>query len=645
MRRRFPAVVAAGLAVALAVAGPALADEPDHSPTRRVVVRSVDTTDRAASTVTVMIDGERAAPGDFALTENGAEIADLTATPRATLPDQTGIVLAIDVSSTLDERGAFRQVKDAAQAFVAGRLPTDRVAIVSVGDTATVVQSFTSDPVRLTNAIEDLGAQPGAAVYDGLRKASLLLGGSPEMQANIVLVTDGLDSASSTTESQARGAAIDADAAVFVVGLQFGELNTAPYERLARETGGRVSVTDDPSTLPSLLDGVQRALQGQYVLTYPSKVERGPVDLTVRIGDAAGHAQAMSGASMSTSAVRPQPVDPPGGGGFFDSQLAKLLGGGLALVAASLFAYGFATVFTSNATELDVALQPYVDGYVAADEDDDPNGSKVGDSRILQRAVELTGQIAERRGLLASTEVALERAMLPLRAAEALFFWLALVVVALVVGFLMTGSSLGALFLAALALWVPPFVVRFKAKRRRKKFMGQLPDTLQLLSSTLRAGYSLMQGVEAVSQEVAEPMGHELRRVCTEARLGRPLEQALDDCAERMGSPDFAWAVMAIGIQREVGGNLSELLLTVADTMTQRERLRRDVATLTAEGKVSAIVLGILPVGLGVVMWALNPEYMGVLFEDRLGNILLGGSCGMALMGFWWMKKMVEIDI
>src|SRR3546814_12364288 len=101
----------------------------------------------------------------------------------------------------------------------------------------------------------------------------------------------------------------------------------------------------------------------------------------------------------------------------------------------------------------------------------------------------------------------------------------------------------------------------------------------------MRAGYSLMQGVEAVSAEVSEPVGRELRRVVTEARLGRPLEESLDGVADRMGSADFAWAVMAIRIQREVGGNLSELLVTVADPMTERERLRRDVAALTAEGK------------------------------------------------------------
>src|SRR3546814_9719267 len=124
----------------------------------------------------------------------------------------------------------------------------------------------------------------------------------------------------------------------------------------------------------------------------------------------------------------------------------------------------------------------------------------------------------------------------------------------------------------------------------------------------MRAGYSLMQGVEAVSAEVSEPVGRELRRVVTEARLGRPLEESLDGVADRMGSADFAWAVMAIRIQREVGGNLSELLVTVADTMTERERLRRDVAALTAEGKLSAIVLGILPIGHRGFIYTANPD-------------------------------------
>src|SRR5205823_10937440 len=127
--------------------------------------------------------------------------------------------------------------------------------------------------------------------------------------------------------------------------------------------------------------------------------------------------------------------------------------------------------------------------------------------------------------------------------------------------------TLAVLLITGLA---PPGILQFLAGQRRRKFTSQLPDMLQLMAGSLRAGYSLMQGVEAVSQEVEDPMGRELRRVLAEARLGRVLEDSLDDMAERPGRRDFGWAVMAVRIQREVGGNLAEPLAPVADTMIAR---------------------------------------------------------------------------
>ena len=222
----------------------------------------------------------------------------------------------------------------------------------------------------------------------------------------------------------------------------------------------------------------------------------------------------------------------------------------------------------------------------------------------------------------------LERANLPLRPAEALFFYLAGVAVVALLLVRDRWPNPGRRLIGVGRSWrcIPPAVLSFLAQPAPQgSSTAQLPDTLQLLAGTLRAGYSLMQGVEAVSQEVAEPMGQELRRVVTEARLGRPLEEALDGVAERMESGDFAWAVMAIRIQREVGGNLAELLLTVAETMTERERLRRDVNALTAEGRVSAIVLGILPVGLGLFMYVGQPRATWTRSSsETIGKILLG---------------------
>jgi tight adherence protein B len=168
---------------------------------------------------------------------------------------------------------------------------------------------------------------------------------------------------------------------------------------------------------------------------------------------------------------------------------------------------------------------------------------------------------------------------------------------------------------------------------------------LSLLAGSLRAGYSLVQGVDAVSKEVDGPMGRELRRIMTEAQLGRELEDAFEAAAARVQSKDFEWAIMAIRIQREVGGNLSELLMTVADTMVERERLRRDVATLTAEGKMSAIVLGIMPIGLGGFLYMSNQDYMKPLFSPGMGYMLLGVAVVMMGVGFAWMKKCITIEI
>jgi len=187
--------------------------------------------------------------------------------------------------------------------------------------------------------------------------------------------------------------------------------------------------------------------------------------------------------------------------------------------------------------------------------------------------------------------------------------------------------------------------VRVRAGRRKRKFERRRRDAGQLVDGTLRGGYSLPRGCEAVSKEAAEPRADELSRVMTEARLGRELEDALAAAAERLNSPDFAWAVMAISIQREVGGNLNELLMTVSDTMVQRERLKGEIATLTAEGKMSAILLGGLPPGLGFVMWIMNPEYINQLFVEFLGNVFLGLGIVSSIIGLVWMKKVITIDV
>ena len=266
-------------------------------------------------------------------------------------------------------------------------------------------------------------------------------------------------------------------------------------------------------------------------------------------------------------------------------------------------------------------------------------------SPVLRRAIELTANLAERRGALGSVERSLRAADIPLRPAEVIFAYGLLAV--LVPGISLVLQLSKTLIVMSLVVFVllPPMALRFTVKRRRKKFVAQLPDTLTTLAGSLRAGRSLGQALEALAREVPAPMGRELRKVVAEIRLGRPMGDALDDAVDRIGSPDFRWAVLAVQIQSEVGGNLAELLGRVAETMRGRSRLKGEVKALTAEGRASAGMLVIMPPALGTVMYAVNPAYMRPLFTQTGGHIMLGVSVVMITVGFVWMKKVITIDV
>jgi tight adherence protein B len=188
-------------------------------------------------------------------------------------------------------------------------------------------------------------------------------------------------------------------------------------------------------------------------------------------------------------------------------------------------------------------------------------------------------------------------------------------------------------------------LLNFLGGREKRRFENQLPDTLTLISTSLRAGYSLLQAVEAVAAEAPNPTAREFGRAIVEARLGRQVVAALQGITTRTQSQDFEWAVMAIEIQREVGGNLAEVLQTVSETMRQRNRLKGEIRALTAEGRISAIVLGILPFAMGGFLYASNPEYIGTLFSTTFGIVALIAGGLLMVAGGIWLRKIVNIEV
>jgi tight adherence protein B len=280
-----------------------------------------------------------------------------------------------------------------------------------------------------------------------------------------------------------------------------------------------------------------------------------------------------------------------------------------------------------------------------ASPDEEARGEQqLAETRLMQEMVGFTERIAERVGLLNRVEDKLEQADVPLRPPEALFFYLCAVFVVFAAAALLFGLA-AVVVLTALAVLGPVMYLELRRKRRLRRFETQLPDVLNLLAGSMRAGFSFNQGLEQVAEEASEPAGRELQRVFAESRLGRPIEDALEDSATRMQSVDLMWAVMAIRIQREVGGNLAELLDTVARTMTERERLKREILSLTAEGRLSAWVLGVFPPAFAVVLYLIQPDYMSVLFQSSIGVMAVVVSAVMAFFGFLWLRKIMAIEV
>ena len=192
---------------------------------------------------------------------------------------------------------------------------------------------------------------------------------------------------------------------------------------------------------------------------------------------------------------------------------------------------------------------------------------------------------------------------------------------------------------------LPAVYLKVKHARRLSAFSAQLPETLTLMSGGLSAGLSMAQAVDTVVQEGREPMAGELRRALVEHRLGIGIEDTLESVAERMESEDFGWVVMAIRIQREVGGNLSEILNTVADTLREREYLRRQVRSLSAEGRLSAWMLGCLPVGMFGYMLLANRDYVRPLYTELIGMAMLGTAVFFLSIGAFFMSRLVKVEV
>lgn len=583
-------------------------------------------------TLEVSSDGEPVTP---------TSVSDLSSGVR------NEVVVVIDNASALGN-ATVQLAKSGLAPLMPGDGPVATMGVVSTGGGASVETGPTSSAPSVQSGLAGIAPRGTSATWAGLvRAAELLDDRDPGSVGTVVLFTaspsNAVGSAASAAESALQRAGVRLDVVALPLGADLGTLSA-----MVDDLGGSVQVLDNDEQLAGAYQSVADQLAGRFALTFaPLGAEDSLVPLTVASGESAT-VVSYTPDSLRTGVVGLAPITEAASGGisFLTGGLGKLLILVLGLIAVAMLTWAVVSIVVPDENNLTRRLEVYEESYgVEVPEEFTAGADSHTTVPIIQRAVELTGEMADRRGMLDKVESQLEQANLPLRAPEAMFFTAIGALIFTVLVFMLTGNVLIAAIVAVVVAFLPSAVLKFLVRKRQKAFRAQLPDMLTLLAGTLRAGYSIGQGFESCSTEVSDPMGRELRRVVSETRLGRSLEESLEAVAERMQSDDFAWAVMAIRIQREVGGNLAELLMTVADTMTQRERLRREVSTLTAEGRISAFIIGGLPPSLAVVMYVMNPSYIKLLFSPGIGYALIVAALVMMGVGFAWMKKCITIEV
>lgn len=269
-------------------------------------------------------------------------------------------------------------------------------------------------------------------------------------------------------------------------------------------------------------------------------------------------------------------------------------------------------------------------------------------TELLRRATPEGGWV--RGGLLrpapiaASLERLLEQAGLPWTARGVVYSAVGFGIVAASLAWLVTASPSATMVALLLGGLVPLLHVKRKRAARLRKVEEQLPETIDLLGRSIRAGHSVFNGLRLVAEEGSDPIASEFRRVFDEQRYGMPLEESLLGLARRLDLVDVRVMVVAILIQREVGGNLAEILDKLSSLIRTRFHLRRQLQVYTAQGRLSGVVLGALPIAMGGIIFMMSPEYILPLFQLPAGRMMLFAAVGMQLVGYFWISRILRID-
>jgi tight adherence protein B len=567
------------------------------------------------------------------VTENGRPASSLRA---ENLGRAKSVALWVDRSRSMKGQ-PFANAVAAAKAFLRAKLPEDRVAVGTFATKPVMLTEFSPIAADAQSALSSLAVdkKEGTTLYDGVVKAARSFARESYSGRVVIVVTDGNETRSTASLENAIKAAREAGVLLHVVAIESKQFNPAPLKRLAHATGGSYRGAGSSRQLSSIYAAIAQELKRTWRVEYLTAARSGE-RLTLK-------ATLAGAGSAGARLTVPEGATPSSGGGpvgplpthfyesFLGTQLMGLLVGLLVLLAGTFL------LSSVRGSRLRRRLAPHVGERKGAKR-------KVGRDRFqaaagLFHATERT--FGQWRHWIAVDRM-LERADVPLRTVEFVY---------LTIGAALAGGMLGAgmldgtmLLLGSMVVGgsIPFLVVWFKGRQRTKAFENQLPDMLITLAAALKAGHSFKQGLQTVVDEGRPPASKELKRVLTEAQLGRPIDEALSEMAVRLGSKNFEFVITAVTIQRQVGGSLAGLIDMVADTVRQRQQFIRKVRGLTAMGRAGSYVLMGLPFVIAAAITMMNSDYMSPLYHSSTGHKLMALGFTMMAIGSLMLKKIVS---
>ena len=547
-------------------------------------------------------------------------------------------VLAIDVSNSMRGR-PLRTALAASRTFLTGVPASMPLGVILFADTPEIVSPVTADRASVEQAVAAIGASTsqGTALFDTVVAAATMFDESTAAQHNLILVTDGRNTSDGTQLEDAVAAAQTSDLHVFTVGLAGAGTDETTLQTLARETDGEYAAIA-PDQLTTVYAGLAEQFTRQHVVEYRSKSPLGStvtVDLRLPFGSAT-HSFLAPGHSALRTNQATRAIS------FWAQPAGMAVVAGLTFVA--MFSMGLIALEVQGRRRRIRQLRSGLGPQVEAAWDADRSAGGTPSPLIPRQMADVAERVAA--GTSAGRQLArrIEHAGWAIRSGEFLWIVVVVVVVLTVIGYV-AANIVGALAGAFVGALAPFAFLSHAASRRQSAIQAQLADTLMVIASAMRAGHSFMQSLDSAAKEVDEPAAGEFGRVLSEIRLGRETEGALDSLVERIGSQDLEWAVTAIKIQRKIGGNLSEVLETVAKTIRERETVRRQVKVLSAEGRISILVLTVLPILLAGYIMIVNPEYLKTLTTTTPGIALSVSGSVLLVIGYVWMKKIVRLDV